>query len=289
MSDLLTHWAVFEDCRRLAAQDSYNQPFFNTVLDTRRLHARLGSISRRGSKFVPPLLQGARESWRNQPELDQRQEEKLAYALGGVLHYPTDLILKPLMRSLSDSESIREISAHYDCHVFRKVYLAGEEEPFNNFLLQDNYTSPGQALEDFVGSLFQRALLASHTLSPSRENFEEWLDNLFDLIQPLYIDIGLYARTYDDPRKQELYRVETDFYRDQDPLIILARQIHRGAEVSESDFEVALQCHTNHSAYARCLQMGVLLLRQTSAYWNGDLPSPPNLSQQQVPYVENRS
>ncbi len=77
------------------------------------------------------------------------------------------------------------LAAYYDTHVFRQVYLNGGAEPFNRFLVADNDTAPGQALEAFVRSLFQRALLSSHTIKPDFDDIDAWLDRLFGAVQSL--------------------------------------------------------------------------------------------------------
>jgi hypothetical protein len=56
MSDLLTHWAIFEDLRRLSQHDPAIAPLFASILQEEREFARLGAISRGGSVFVPHIL-----------------------------------------------------------------------------------------------------------------------------------------------------------------------------------------------------------------------------------------
>ncbi len=280
MSDLLTHWAVFDDSRRIAAQDENVEPLFKTILEEKRDYARMGAITRYGSQWMPPTLKSARERKEEAEGGDERLQQKLAFALGGILHFPADQIFKPLMSELAqadwdsthhqmqgkkadagtvkNSTSIREISAYYDCHVFRKVYLTGQEDPFSRFLVTENATEPGQALEAFVRSLFQRALLSSHTLAPDREDFDGWLDRLLDQVQPLYIDIGLYVRVFTapDPEKIAAYRVESDFYRDDDPMIRLARAVQQGKDASAAEIDDALASDENRSGYGECLRKG---------------------------------
>lgn len=92
-------------------------------------------------------------------------QQKIGFALGGILHFPADQVFKPMMSRLAQADwnsthhlmqgraadatttqnpdAIREISAYYDCHVFRKVYAAGYEEPFSHFLVAENSTAPG--------------------------------------------------------------------------------------------------------------------------------------------------
>jgi hypothetical protein len=302
MSDLLTHWAVFEDLRRIAQCDHAIDPLFASILQDDREFARLGAISRGGSVFVPHILKSARQAWDSSPD-QAFLRRKIAYALGGVTHFPTDHVLKPLMSELVgadwndthyqlqgrggqadahvDEGGIHEISAYYDVHVFRQVYLSGAEEPFNRFLLAENSTSPGKALAEFISALFQRALLASHTFDPDKQNLDDWLDNLIRKVQPLYIDIGIYTEVFDhpDPAKMARYQVESAFYDAGDPAIRLARAIQRGESVTPTELDAALAPGANHSGYARCLELGSGSLRIASAFWRGDSADLPDLKQ----------
>jgi hypothetical protein len=299
MSDLLTHWAVFDDARRLAAHDTQCDSQLLQLLDNCNSFARLGAITRYGSQFVPRILNDALAR-KSEVANDERLQNKIAFALGGILHFPADHVFKPLMSELAQADwedahhamqnrgeasektkvSVREISAYYDCHVFRKVYLAGNEEPFSRFFVTENSTEPGQALEAFVRSLFQRALLSSHTLAPDMQNFDAWLDNLINRVQPLYIDIAMYVRVFQnpDPQKMETYQVESSFYSDDDALIQLARRVQRGNIFSQDEMETALNT-PNRSGYSECLRMSVNLLREASAFWNGQRDTPPDVTQ----------
>jgi hypothetical protein len=181
----------------------------------------------------------------------------------------------------TDENAIREISAYYDVHVFRKVYLAGQEEPFNRFLVAENTTAPGQALGEFVYALFQRALLASHTFDPDKGNLDAWLDNLIAHVQPLYLSIEIYTRIFaqPDPQKMQHYQVETAFYLESDPIIRLARALQAGQSPTPAGLEEALAENANRSGYGRTLELGMNALRKTSAYWRGETPELPDLKQ----------
>lgn len=295
MSDLLTHWAVYDDCRRLASHDQSVLPFFNDLLRDYSNYARLGAIARYGSKFVPHILASEKNRQCDDEESRLRQLQRVAFATGGILHFPADQVFKPMISELANADwgsahrqmkkgidrpLHREISAYFDCHVFRKVYLAGGEAPFNSFLLAENASDAGRALEQFINALFQRALLSSHTLAPDMDNFDAWLDNLLQKIQPLYIDINLYTRVFQNPDSQKTkeYKVETDFYCDADSIIQSARAIQRGVAVSSAQIDEAVAA-PHRSGYAECLKRGVLLLREVSKYWRGELSSPPDITQ----------
>jgi len=297
MSDLLTHWAVFEDCRRLALLDDRVDPLLARVMHEEREFARLGALARSGATFVPHILRAAREAYRQDGEAGPPRR-KLAFALGGITHYAADVIMKPLIKSRTrvdwneahhrmqhgDSapdSPIREISAYYDTHVFRKVYLAGQEEPFNRFLLAENATEPGQALEEFVSALFQRALLASHTLAPNEDDLDGWLDNLIARVQPLYVNVRTFVRVFaaPDPDKMRAYGVEDAFYLEDDPAIRAARSAQAGQAIRASELAAALDEAANTSGYAKAVCRGLQRLRQASAFWRGERETTPDLQQ----------
>jgi len=266
------------------------------VMNDERTFGRLGALSRGGAKFVPVILERAR---RNSEafEADRKRRSELAYALGAITHYAADKIMKPLMGRLagadwnqahhdmqkgeSGSPSIREISAYYDIEVFRKVYLAGREEPFSAFLTSDNSTEPGKALAAFVDSLFQRSLLSSHTLAPDLERFDEWFDNLYAKVQPLYISIDLYTRIFmrPDAEKLERYAVASEFYREVDPAAAAARAIQLGSPVSPEELSAAIESTENRGGYGRAIVLGMTRLRDATRYLTGSTDVFPDLSQ----------
>ena len=176
--------------------------------------------------------------------------------------------------------SKREVSAYFDCHVFRHVYMQGDEEPFTRFLLAQNATQPGREMEAFVYALFQRALLSSHTLAPDKANFDEWMDNLLDQIQPFTIDIELYVDVWANPDSQkiEALEVETTFYRAEDAIIQMARALQNGGNASQTEIDAALE-NPGTSGYATGLRMCVEIMRQASRFWRGESDETPDVSQ----------
>ena len=93
MSDMLTHWAIFDDMRRLAAHNDVLLPVVNRVLDEHVEFARLGALSRGGKQFVAHVL----GTWRGGCEPNELAQRKLAFALGGIAHYAADVVMKKLM------------------------------------------------------------------------------------------------------------------------------------------------------------------------------------------------
>jgi hypothetical protein len=118
-------------------------------------------------------------------------------------------------------------------------------------------------------------------LSPDVDDLEAWLDNLLGKVQPLYIDVGIYSEVFmnPDPAKMKTYAVETEFYLDSDPSIVLARKVQKGEEIDAASLEAALGDGENTSGFALCLVLGIKLLREVSAYWRGDRSEPPDIRQ----------
>jgi hypothetical protein len=273
---------MFDDSRRLARVDAQMPGDICELMEREIEFARLGAITRGGGWWVPRILTAARSPDDSPPHRDKR----LAFALGGVTHFACDLLMKPLLRGNAPLSTYpgggkREVSAYYDVHVFREVYLAGNEQPFNRFLLAGNATEPGKALEAFVCALFQRALLSSHTLSPEKSNFDGWFNNLVERVQPLYIDINLYVSVFQAPDSElmQRYRVETDFYRRDDPIIRLARRVQAGASISQAELDAALSDEANRSGYGKGLRLSIVSLRQAAAFLAGRSQSLPDVTQ----------
>lgn len=299
MSDLLTHWAVFDDTRRLAALDGSIEHLFHELMNSDPEYARLGAISRGGNRLMPAVLRDARARW-PEGDPDGSLRRRIAFVLGGLTHQACDNAMKPIFTSVAGSDWDQahhavqdqrpgadaqymvhnEISAYYDTHVFREVYLSGHEEPFSRFLLAGVEDEPERALEAFVRSLFQRALLSSHTLSPDPTDPIGWLDRLFAMTQELYVDVGLYVRVFQEPDEALVsrYHVTDRFYLADDPIIRVARSVHRTGSVPSGFQGEALAVDSNASGYGKALATSLAYLRNCSSFWRGetDILDTPN-------------
>ena len=282
MSDLLTHWALFDDARRLLHFDSHVDPLLLEILDETERVARLGALARGGTWWTGRILRAARD---DQKPANARWRQKLGFGLGGLLHFPADYEFKPMIGAMMSKTGLskREVSAYFDCHVFREVYASGDAQPFTRFLLAQNATQPGREMEAFVYALFQRALLSAHTLAPDKENFDEWMDNLLDQIQPFTIDIELYTDVWANPdaAKIEALEVETSFYRAENSLIQLAKRAREGGAVAHSELDEALR-NADASGYPNALRMCVEIMREASAFWRGQTDETPDVGQNKV-------
>ena len=173
MSDLLTHWAVMDDCRRLMPFIEGIAPEFGECLNRHQRIARLGAISRTEAHWIPPILRWAREHW-NETSLHPEVEIKLAFCVAGLTHAACDLEMKELRIKtvLADENSPnptkdnveRLVYAYQDTHVFRKVYRDGQEEPFNPFMMAEIPEGAGRRLEAMAKAMFQLAMMGTRTM-----------------------------------------------------------------------------------------------------------------------------
>ena len=161
------------------------------------------------------------------------------------------------------------------CTCSGKSTSSGQEEPFNRFFMAENGSKGGRALEEFLGSVFQRALLSAHTLVPPPgrdiDAIVAWQDAVFGYMQPLYLQMHWWidASRIPDPAKQAAFEVESKFYLDRDPAIALARAIHRGEKVTPREVREATSDDVNQSIYGQALELSMRYLRAATAYWRG--------------------
>lgn len=288
MSDMLTHWAAFDDCRRLTQFDESIVPDFRAAIEKDQASARLGTMSFGGKTWMQPLLSKVRENYSADNDKASRY---LAFALGGLIHQACDRIMKPFLSNAAGSDwsemqdamrggggsrskeiaVTQEVSAYVDAEVFRKVYASGKYAPFSpHFMAELNGTE--RNFEELVRAMLQRSLLATHTLRPDVANLEAWLDNLFDKVQPLYLDVDLWVKVFNhpDPQKQRTLALSETFYRDDDPAIQAAREIQEKGSLSLALREAVFTRGESTSQYGEVLQLGLSYLRSASAFWRGE-------------------
>jgi hypothetical protein len=293
MSDMLTHWAAFEDCCRLVQLDALVEPEFQTALRENREAGRLGTLTRLGAKWMQPMLESVRDHW-SQASRDPKLARNLAFVLGGLVHQATDNVMKPpLSRAAGGTwsqmqaylrgtpgtppvspevvEAAHEYSAYLDAEVFRQVYLDGHADPFSEFFIA-RLSPKGKAFEEFIRALFQRSLLSVHTLNPTVDHMEDWLENLFRTVQPAFVGVDRWVRVFNeaDPRKIEAYEVRTSFYRPDDPAIRAARALQRGEPVDAATKEAVFADGTHTCYYGHILQTGLEYTRKASQFWRGE-------------------
>jgi hypothetical protein len=242
---------------------------------------------------MQPMLEGVRDHW-SCSSVDPKLQRNLAFVLGGLIHQATDNVMKPpLSRAAGGTwsqmqaylrgtpgtppvspqvvEAAHEYSAYLDAEVFRQVYLDGGADPFSEFFMA-KLTPKGKAFEEFVRALFQRSLLSVHTLNPTVDHMEDWLENLFRTVQPAFVGIDRWVRVYHkpDPAKIEAFEVRTAFYRTDDPTIRAARALQRGEQVDAATRQAVFADATHTCYYSHILQTGLDYTRKASQFWRGE-------------------
>ena len=285
MSDLITHWLVYEDVHRIARRLPEMKGIADEVLHRHAEPARLGAITRFGGKWVPEILTRTRDALAAGQALDETAERRLAFAFGGIAHAPADIMVKPLLKKYAAPEipsndhspgGKREVSAYYDVVAFLETH--GEGGLFDERF----FTSAGQPLTALVRTLFHQALLASHTINPGREQPVEFIDRFLAHLQPLYIELSLYERVLAELSASNAvgkYGMYDEFYRREDAILEIARSLQRGGSCDPPRIKDALGEGRNRSAYGRAVAMGVRWFCQASEYLGGRCDTPPDVSQ----------
>lgn len=297
MSDMLTHWAICDDSLRLMKADARVERAFTEACERQPQVVRLGACTRGGGKWMRPLLDESIRRW-DAPDAHPEIDKKLAWAVGGITHQACDTVAKPYLSMHAGSEwnlthevlmgsakgrgrehevdpvEVMTCSAYCDVHVFRKVYLSGDETPFTRLFLAD-LGDAGRTFESFIGTMFQRALLAAHTFKPPQphndEAFLSWFDHLMEYVQPRYLDTTIWVKAFNnpDPALMQKYAIETKFYLDNDPVIEVARALHRGESVSQVTLEEATVDGLNQSMYGQGLELSLRYLHNATSLWHG--------------------
>lgn len=297
MSDMLTHWAICDDSLRLMRADQRIDRALVEASDRQTQVVRLGACTRGGGKWMHPLMAEARARW-DDPEAHPEVDKKLAWAVGGITHQACDTVAKPYLSVHAGSEwslthgvligrpnargresevdpvAMQTCSAYCDVHVFRKVYLSGEAEPFSTLFLED-HGAAGAVFERFINTMFQRSLLSAHTFKPPQPHddaaFMAWFDNMMEYVQPNYLDTSHWVKAFTDagPALMEKYAIETKFYRDDDPIIEVARALQAGKSVSQEALEAASAEEANQSMYGQGLELSLRYLLNGTDYWQG--------------------
>ena len=76
MSDMLTHWAVFEDCRRLAQFADHLEPFFGKAMEAQQRYARFGAVIRGEGYWSTTMIETARDNWHKRQDCSMRGKRR---------------------------------------------------------------------------------------------------------------------------------------------------------------------------------------------------------------------
>ncbi len=278
MSEQVTHYAVNDDVRLLALHSPRINDTFKQVLRDHHEAMRLGALVRRSEKFAGPLIKKLRERWDEHRDDDPA---KLAFCLGTLTHRATDRMMKPIFVSqIHGSEHDRlAISIAHDIFLFNKVY-GGNTGGFVEQQFTETLSFPQAldldwaAVELIFQTMFQRAMLGSHTLKPDDARPDAWLSDLFGAIQNMRIDLRCYydMLTNPDPDVIERALEQVKFYSEDDAIVALARDLRAGGGVENNeDFLRRSYLHDRPSLYARALSMAYGYVQVASEFWLGEV------------------
>ncbi len=279
MSEQVTHYAVNDDVRLLALHSPRINETFKGVLRDNHEEMRLGALVRRSEKFAGPLIKELRERW------DERRDDdpaKLAFCLGTLTHRATDRVMKPIFVSqIKGSEHDRlAISIAHDIFLFNKIYGSGQDSPFAEQQFTETLSFPQtpdldwKTVEMIFQTMFQRAMLGSHTLKPDDARPDEWLSDLFSAVQNMRVDLRRYYSTLTDPDPDILERAldQVKFYSEDDAIVALARDLRAGGSVNgDEEFLRRSYLHDRPSLYARALSMAYGYVQVASEFWLGEV------------------
>ena len=278
MSEQVTHYAVNDDVRLLALHSPRINETFKQVLQEEHEAMRLGALVRRSEKFAGPLIRELRERWDDRRADDP---DKLAFCLGTLTHRATDRVMKPIFVSqIKGSEHDRlAISIAHDIFLFNQIY-GGNTGGFVEQQFTDTLSFPQApdldwaTVEMIFQTMFQRAMLGSHTLKPDDARPDEWLSGLFSAVQNMRIDLRRYHKTLTDPDSDILERAldQVKFYSESDGIIALARDLRAGGSVEgDEEFLRRSYLHDRPSLYARALSMAYGYVQVASEFWLGEV------------------
>ncbi|MGC9455654.1 MAG: hypothetical protein ACP5HU_12450 [Phycisphaerae bacterium] len=276
MSEQITHIAVADDARLLALNSPRIGGAVREALLNHQDKCRLGAVTRASEEFAGPVVEQLRA---RADEPRPRDAEKLAFCLGTMAHRSADRMYKPIFRSQSADGSCdrKDISIYHDVFVFRRIYAAGDKEPYRPDALSPTVELPEGApvdaaeLEGLFGVLFQRALLAAHTFKPDLTDPQGWLEKLFDRIQEFTIDIGRYHKALTEP-DEDIYRraiTDVNFFDESDSILALLDELREGGEVTGEEFLRRCRLGDKDSLYARAVSGAYGYFQVTSEFWSG--------------------
>ena len=285
MSDHIAHLAICDDTFRLALLHPNLHDDFKKIMTQQRDIAHMGAITRSADKWSADLIVWAREQ-QNSDAPDPQTAQKLAFVLGALTHRSADRLTKPITNcwghdvhsSEADSGAgdANESKIVQDIFIFKEVYGAGAgdfSDPFTRAVLQTPSESEAH-LEEYFRVLWRRALIAMYTIAPDGDNIQPWLSAFLNGLQTFPKSLSQYAELAAnwDNETVKKYLIDKNFYRRDDVLIRLARDIQRGSTVTAQNVLAGVAAtDQTHSRYARALAKALDYLVAASELYDGEI------------------
>ena len=268
MSEHLVHVAVMEDCFNILLQTQRVCSDFKKVIDVHRGFGEAASTTMSGDSYTVMILEDLRNRWEGRTP-DDMLESKLAFVLGWVRHRAADRQMKPVFRALNTHESKKivknECTLYDEAKVYTEYYLNREHDPYKNvmhLMLNGAQAYPQVDLEgmkNLFNGMLRSSFMRMHTMKPDLKytvtEIENWIDNIYTLLQHFDIRTDMIAQIIakPDPEKYKRYIVDANFFNDHDPLIIVAKKLRFKNNYSESEVDVAINA-SQSSDYANALK-----------------------------------
>lgn len=280
LSENITHTAIVDDSLRLACAAAWLPKPLAAACKAHPAMTRLGGSARLGDRFTVGILTALRQTLAAGEPLSEAQQGRAAFTLGWLSHRAADRQMKPVFRQTCPDapEKPTDCSIYHDVFVFREVYDNGRREPYHGDLLQPETLDAAAdanvvAMEELLGVLLRRRLIAIHTLKPDGDDVESWLDRLLGLVQWSTVNVQRYAEAlaHPDPDKVRRFIVETNFYDRDEPIIDAARRLREADDALPADEVAAAVLARAASHYALALQTACGYLRAAGQFVTTDM------------------
>jgi hypothetical protein len=277
MSENITHTAIVDDSLRLARAAGWLAGPLAKACEKHPMMPHLGGVTRHGDFHSVGLLTTLRDRSRA-GELTDRELARLAFILGWLSHRAADRQMKPVFRGACPNppETPTDCSIYNDAFLFHEIYASGRQNPYHEALFtpESHAAAAGDAaaMEELLGILIRRYLIAMHTFIPDDDDAEGWLDRLHDLTQWATVNLRRYAEAIadPDPAKVRRYIRDTNFYDAVEAIIAAARRLRKGEALSPAEVAAAVDAAAA-SHYAGALKTACGYLRATGAFFAGKL------------------
>ena len=277
MSEHIVHTSIMEDSFNFISISDEICQEFKEIAENYHDFALLGSITRGADRFSVNLLKSFRDRWDSSKEED-KIEEKLAFVFGWLTHRSADRQMKPIWRGdneIDNSLSPSECSVYHEAFMFKEYHE--EENEIYNMVFDQSKLNKNQAAvslkvkegKKLIRALLKGALIEMHTLIPGEDDIESWLENLFSLQQTFKNDLlARYAEAIYNPEPEKIKKYITDvnFFKRDEPLLKLAKEIRSGNEIDAEKLSSILKKQAE-SQYAIALKRAYLYLKSASDFF----------------------
>lgn len=284
MSEYIVHVALMQDCFNIMLRSDYFRDEFKQIIFQERDLGEAASTTMSGDKYSWRIMQDLRNRWKERIPED-KLESKLAFVLGWVSHRAADRQMKPVFRALVDSKTLSTIgndcTLYNEAKIYTEYYMNQEHDPYLNtmeLLLTDSSAFPLdlEGTKQFFNGMLRMAFMRMHTMQPSLtydvQGIEAWIDNISSLLQEFKINMELEAQiiAHPDPVKYQKYIVDSHFFDDRDPLIIVAKKLRFHESLPAHELDAILEMEPTCD-YAVALYTALRYTRACHDYLYGDL------------------